>query len=133
MKIDFGIISCGSGSWPSLIIWATRRPANLCCTAHARALGYPSTFELQNAMRNGVKGNNDYNERSALAITRLLEKFGASPNDEWPAVAEAFDRMADGFSGTYMESLCNLAREMGVQPSTDLPPDDQGRDTRRVG
>jgi hypothetical protein len=76
-------------------------------TPLARALGYADPFEFQKAAENE---RSDFAEKGALAIAKVLAKFGVSADSAPQAIANAFDRMAAGMSASFKQRLKSIAR-----------------------
>ena len=83
------------------------RPGRSVAEAHARALGYATLSEYNNALAD--KGS-DINERMRQANDKLLAKFGVNWGHQWDAVVDAFERMEAGFSEQYKQCWDKLAR-----------------------
>jgi hypothetical protein len=75
--------------------------------AYARALGFEGQAQLLKTPPQMIA------QRESTALDRLLAQFGVSRNDEWDALADAFERMADGLSESYKQ---RLRADAGEQP-----------------
>jgi hypothetical protein len=79
--------------------------------ATARGLGFEGSENLFSVLHTSPA---TFKEHAALAINRLLAKFGASPSHDSDTL-DAFKRMADGFSEPHKEYLQRYARELGIE------------------
>jgi hypothetical protein len=70
--------------------------------AFARALGYPSSFELGKSME---ACDADFSEKSARAENKLFEKFGVTRSDKSDVIFDAYGRMEVGLSEWYKKIL----------------------------
>jgi HAMP domain-containing protein len=75
--------------------------------AYARALGFDGPAQLLKTPAEMIS------QREFPAFDRLLAQFGVSRNDEWDALANAFERMTDGLSEHYKQIL---RADTGEQP-----------------
>ena len=75
--------------------------------AYARALGFDGPAQLLKTPPEMIS------QREFPAFDRLLAQFGVSRNDEWDALANAFERMTDGLSEHYKQIL---RADTGEQP-----------------
>jgi len=75
--------------------------------AYARALGFEGPAQLLKTPPEMIA------QRESTALDRLLAQFGVSWNDEWDALADAFERMAAGLSESYTQ---RLRADAGEQP-----------------
>jgi HAMP domain-containing protein len=75
--------------------------------AYASALGFDGPAQLLRTPPEMIS------QREFPAFDRLLAQFGVSRNDEWDALANAFERMTDGLSEHYKQIL---RADTGEQP-----------------
>jgi hypothetical protein len=74
----------------------------------AKALGYTSAFEFQEAAENE---HSDLAARGARAIAKVLADFGVSADSEPEALADAFDRMAAEMCPSFQQRLKSISRQ----------------------
>src|SRR5260370_26044269 len=79
-------------------------------SAYGRALGYPGSYEVVQAMKDKIAGrSSEFDQRYGLANQKLLTKLGKGPNDVSNATIQ---RIWEGLSERYKEYVDDYAHQV---------------------